>query len=74
MEASHRKLAAILIADAVGYSRLMGEYEEGALDALKSCRAIIDSLIARYEGRIFGGAGDSVSPNFPAPSAPCAAP
>jgi adenylate cyclase len=33
-----RRLAAILAADVVGYSRLMGNDEEGTLKALKSCR------------------------------------
>ena len=37
----HRKLAAILSADAVGYSRLMQTNERAALEMLKSCRAAI---------------------------------
>lgn len=65
MEGTQRKLAAILIADAVGYSRLMGEDEEAALEALKASRAIIEPLIAEYGGRVFGGAGDSVVAEFP---------
>jgi TolB-like protein/class 3 adenylate cyclase/Flp pilus assembly protein TadD len=65
MEGPHRKLAAILIADAVGYSRLMGADEEGALTALKASRATIEPLIAERDGRIFGGAGDSIVAEFP---------
>ena len=65
MEGPHRKLAAILIADAVGYSRLMGADEEGALTALKASRAIIEPLIAERDGRVFGGAGDSVVAEYP---------
>ncbi len=60
-----RRLAAILAADAVGYSRLMGRDEEAALAALTACRAVIDPLVARHGGRIFGSAGDSVVAEFP---------
>jgi adenylate cyclase len=59
-----RKLAAILSADAAGYSRLMGEDEEGTLRTLQNCRAIIDGLIAEHRGRVFGSAGDSVMAEF----------
>jgi len=59
-----RKLAVILIADAVGYSRLMGEDEEGTLRTLQNCREIIDGLIAEHRGRVFGSAGDSVMAEF----------
>jgi class 3 adenylate cyclase len=43
-----RRLAAILAADVVGYSRLMGEDEEGTLARLKAYREIIDSLISTH--------------------------
>jgi class 3 adenylate cyclase/tetratricopeptide (TPR) repeat protein len=59
-----RKLAVILSADAVGYSRLMGEDEEGTLRTLQNCRTIIDGLIAEHRGRVFGSAGDSVMAEF----------
>src|SRR5215210_801902 len=62
-----RRLAAILAADVVGYSRLMGEDENGTLATLKSCRRIADSLIAQHGGRIFGTAGDSVIAEFVSP-------
>jgi len=43
-----RRLAAILAADVVGYSRLMGADEEGTLAALKSCRhELFDPKIAQ---------------------------
>ncbi len=42
-ERVQRRLAAILAADVVGYSRLMGEDEEGTLATLKAYRATIDS-------------------------------
>ncbi len=62
-----RKLAVILAADVEGYTRLMREAEEPTLETLTEYRAIIDSLIARHEGRIFGTAGDSVMAEFASP-------
>lgn len=59
-----RRLATILAADVVGYSRLMAEDEEDALHTLKAYRTVIDRLIARHEGRIFNTAGDSVLAEF----------
>jgi len=67
MEPKHtkRRLAAILAADVVGYSRLMSESEERTLFVLKHCLSFFHQLIPKYEGRIFGGAGDSVIAEFP---------
>ena len=62
-----RRLAAILAADVVGYSRLMGEDEEATLRNLKAYRAIIDGLIGAHRGRVFGSAGDSVLAEFASP-------
>ncbi len=59
-----RKLAVILAADVAGYSRLMAADEEGTLAALNERRQVIDELIARHHGRIFGTAGDSVVAEF----------
>ena len=59
-----RKLTAILAADVVGYSRLMGADEVGTLHRLTACRAIVDGLIATHRGRIFNTAGDSVVADF----------
>ena len=63
-ERVQRKLAAILSADVVGYSRLMGEDEEETHRTLTIYRGIIDRLIARHEGRIFTTAGDSLMADF----------
>ncbi|MEO3431041.1 tetratricopeptide repeat protein [Pelagibius sp. CAU 1746] len=60
-----RRLAAILAADAVGYSRFMARDEEAALAALSERRSVIDPLIAAHNGVIFGSAGDSVIAEFP---------
>ncbi len=62
-----RRLAAILVADAVGYSRLMEADERATLATLAACRATIESQIAAHRGRIFGGAGDSVIAEFASP-------
>ena len=62
-----RRLAAILAADVVGYSRLMGEDEEGTLATLKAYRIVIDELIHTHDGRVFGSAGDSVIAEFASP-------
>ena len=59
-----RKLAAILAADVVGYSQLMGEDEQGTLDRLHERRQIIDRLIDDHHGRFVGSAGDSVLAEF----------
>ena len=48
-----RRLAAIVSTDVVGYSRLMGEDEEGTLTALRGHRAdLIDPKISEHHGRI----------------------
>lgn len=60
-----RRLAAILAADVVGYSRLMSLGEEATLQRLKLYRALIDRVINQHRGRIFGSAGDSVIAEFP---------
>ncbi len=62
-----RKLAAILAADAVGYSRLMGSDEEGTMRLLSAQRAVIDGIIEFHEGRIVNTAGDSVLAEFASP-------
>jgi class 3 adenylate cyclase len=62
-----RKLAAILAADAVGYSKLMSTDEEGTLKVLSAHRAVIDGIIEFHEGRIINTAGDSVLAEFGSP-------
>lgn len=62
-----RRLAAILAADVVGYSRLVGIDEEATLHTLSECRAVIDGLVAEHHGRVFGNAGDSVIAEFASP-------
>ncbi len=62
-----RRLAAILVADVVGYSRLVGADEEGTLRTLSAYRQVIDGLVAEHSGRVFGSAGDSVVAEFASP-------
>lgn len=60
-----RRLSAILAADAVGYSRLMGADEAGTLALLKSVRQeVIDPNISEHGGRIFKSTGDGVLAEF----------
>ena len=59
-----RKLAAILRADVKGYSRLMGEDEEGTIRALKVYLEVISGFIAQHQGRVVGTGGDSILAEF----------
>ena len=59
-----RKLAAILHADVVAFSRLMGEDDTGTHQALGRLRHAVDPLIAAQNGRIVGTAGDSLLADF----------
>jgi adenylate cyclase len=61
-----RRLAAILAADVVGYSRLIEADEAGTLAALKSHRGtLIEPKIAQYHGRIVKLMGDGLLAEFP---------
>src|SRR5262245_11779139 len=61
-----RRLAAIVAADVVGYSRLMGLDETATLAALKSHRKdLIDERIAAHAGRIVKLMGDGLLVEFP---------
>jgi adenylate cyclase len=60
-----RRLAAILAADVVGYSRMMGADEEGTLTALKTIRReLIEPKIAEHQGRIVKTTGDGALVEF----------
>jgi class 3 adenylate cyclase len=64
-ERVERKLTAILAADVVGYSRLMGIDEEGTHAALKAIlRELGDPKIAEHRGRIFKTTGDGLLAEF----------
>jgi adenylate cyclase len=60
-----RRLSAILAADVVGYSRLMGADEAGTLRALEAHRtALVDPTIASHRGRIVKTTGDGMLVEF----------
>src|SRR5919107_1081674 len=60
-----RKMAAILAADVVGYSRLAGADEERTLARLRAVRSdLIDPTIAVHHGRVFKRTGDGALVEF----------
>ncbi|MFO1161823.1 MAG: adenylate/guanylate cyclase domain-containing protein [Reyranellaceae bacterium] len=60
-----RRLAAILVADVVGYSRLVGQDEAGTLARLSVLRReVIEPTIARHAGRLFKAVGDGFLVEF----------
>ncbi|HUE44842.1 MAG TPA: adenylate/guanylate cyclase domain-containing protein [Aestuariivirgaceae bacterium] len=66
--AVHRRLAAILAADVVGYSELMGEDEEETLARIKALRRdLIEPKATEHRGRIFKTAGDGFLLEFASP-------
>jgi adenylate cyclase len=65
VERVERRLAAILAADVVGYSRLMGADEVGTLELLRAHRAqLFDPKIAEHRGRIVKTTGDGMLVEF----------
>jgi adenylate cyclase len=61
-----RRLAAILAADVVGYSRLMGRDEQGTLARLKAHRTErLEPVLARHGGRLVKLTGDGALVEFP---------
>ena len=65
MARDHRRLAAIVSLDVVGYSRLMGVDDSGTLAALKAHRReLIDPKIAEHDGRIVKTTGDGLLLEF----------
>src|ERR1700722_13087822 len=60
-----RKLAAILVADVVGYSRLAGADEDRTLSRLRGLRSdLIDPAIAVHKGRVVKRTGDGIIIEF----------
>jgi class 3 adenylate cyclase/TolB-like protein len=64
-QADERRLAAILAADVVGYSRLMGRDEAATVRDLEAHKAVILPLIAKHGGSIVNIAGDGIVAQFP---------
>src|SRR5690242_9499123 len=64
-ERAQRRLAAILAADVVGYSRMMGVNEAATLTALKARhKDIIQPLMTKHSGRVVKLMGDGVLAEF----------
>ena len=64
-EEVERRLAAILSADAVGYSRLMAQDEGGTIRTITAHRKAMESCIERERGRVVDSPGDNVLAEFP---------
>lgn len=60
----NRKLAAILSADVVGYSKLMADDEAATVNTLKQYRAAVGRIIERHKGRIVNAPGDNILAEF----------
>jgi class 3 adenylate cyclase len=61
-----RRLTAILAADVAGYSRLMGQDEEGAHERLKAhLQELVNRKIAEHRGRVVKNTGDGFLAEFP---------
>jgi adenylate cyclase len=66
LERAQRRLAAILAADVVGYSRLVGQDEAATLRRLKELRrSLIDPIIREHHGRVVKTTGDGILIEFP---------
>jgi adenylate cyclase len=63
-EGFKRKLTAIFSADAVGYSRLMGDDEAATVRTLTSYRNVISSLIKQHNGTVIDSPGDNLLAEF----------
>ena len=59
-----RKLVAILSADAVGYSRLMGDDDRATLETLTASREVFSNYIDKFHGRVVNAPGDAILAEF----------
>jgi len=65
MAEPNRKLAAILSADVVGYSRLMQDDDAATVTTLREYRSAIGRVIDRHKGRVVNAPGDNILAEFP---------
>ncbi|MCZ6533471.1 MAG: adenylate/guanylate cyclase domain-containing protein, partial [SAR324 cluster bacterium] len=63
-KAIQRRLTAILCADVVGYSRLMGAEEEATIETLTAYRKVFTSKIKKHRGRLVDAKGDAILAEF----------
>jgi adenylate cyclase len=61
---THRRLAAVMSADAVGYTRLMADDEEATLATLNDYRHIMSCLVENHGGRVVDMVGDNLLAEF----------
>jgi adenylate cyclase len=59
-----RKLTAILSADAVDYSRLMGEDEKATVRTITNYREVLTTLIQQHNGKVLDSPGDNLLAEF----------
>ena len=64
MDGPERRLAAILSADIVGYSRLMAEHEEATIQTVQAYREQIELLLRQHRGRLVDFTGDNFLAEF----------
>jgi adenylate cyclase len=62
-----RRLATILVADVVGYSRLMEAAEERTAARLQICHELMSKAVTTADGRVFNRAGDAMLAEFASP-------
>ncbi len=62
---TERRLAAILSADVVGYSRLMAADEAGTVERVKGSRDLMAGLVRQHGGRVVDAVGDNLLAEFP---------
>lgn len=62
-----RRLATILVADVVGYSRLMEAAEETTAARLQICHQLMSKAVTTADGRVFNRAGDAMLAEFASP-------
>ena len=65
MDSGKRRLAAIVVADVVGYSRMMAEDEDGTLSALRAHFNVTDPVVLNHGGRVVKTMGDGMLVEFP---------
>jgi adenylate cyclase len=68
VEHGDHHLAAILSADVVGYSRLMGADEDATVTALSAARVTVEQILPTHRGRLVNFTGDNFLAEFPAAS------
>jgi class 3 adenylate cyclase len=69
MSTGDRRLAAIMVADVAGFSRMVAEDEDATLSVLRAHLNAVDPVIRNHGGRIFKTTGDGLIAEFPSAAA-----